>query len=148
MGRLLAIAAVVAAVGITIVAVNGPGPGKPADHDAASPAHESARVSSAPKPRAAKPGAVVRMKDLRFRPEAVSIDKGQSVRFVNDDDVAHTVVEDVGARSGVTAVLSSKRILPGQSFTFVPPASGVIPFVCTLHPTVMVGQILVDAPAT
>jgi plastocyanin len=158
MGRLLAIALLVAAVGITIVVVNGPGKDKPEEQEAAAPANQSTKVSTAAPgggatsngagTKEAPEGTTVHMKDLRFRPESVSVEIGHKVRFVNDDDVAHTVLEDFGPRSGQIAAVDSKRIEPGKSFTFVPTANGLIPYVCTLHPSVMVGQILVEKPPT
>jgi plastocyanin len=158
MGRLLAIAFVVAAAGITVVAVNGPGKDKPEDKDARTPGRQASHVARAdpgqrtaatgtPGAKPARVGATVRMRRLRFRPESVSIDVGQAVRFVNDDNVAHTVLQDFGPRSGEAALIDSKRILPGQSFRFVARSNGLISYVCTLHPTVMVGQILVERPA-
>jgi plastocyanin len=157
MGRLVAIALAMVAAGITVVAVNGPGKDKPAERDAATPARQSSTVADST-PSAAKPAgaaatgkpaaAVVRMKGLRYRPAQVSVDVGQTVRFVNDDDVAHTVLQDFGPRSGEIAAVDSDRILPGESFDFVPRSEGLVSFVCTLHPSVMHGQILVEKPAT
>jgi plastocyanin len=154
MGRLLAVGALVCAALIAVVVVNGEGPNKPEEADAARPA------TSQPQTRAEKPaddispngtepgGTKVRMKGLRFAPESVSVEAGTPVRFVNDDDVAHTVYEDLGATSGKTALLDSRRIEPGETFSFTPESDGVIAFVCTLHPTVMQGQILVEQPAS
>ena len=59
-------------------------------------------------------GAIVKMKGLRFTPPEVSVDVGEAVRFVNDDNVAHTVLEDFGPRSGEIAAVDSDRILPGR----------------------------------
>lgn len=158
MGRLLAIALAVAAAGIAVVAVNGPGIDKPEEPEAGAPAQRSSTVSTEapdepvapsgkPGDRAPRAGATVRMKGLRFRPGAVSVEVGQAVRFVNDDDVAHTVFQDLGPRSGLTPVVDSRRIPPGERFEFVPRSNGLVAFVCTLHPAVMIGQVLVEKPA-
>ncbi len=66
------------------------------------------------------------------------------MRFVNRDDVAHTVMEDIGARSGEEPLFESRRIPPGGSFTVVLRTPGTIDYVCTLHPTVMHGRIVVS----
>jgi plastocyanin len=148
MGRLLATALLVAAAGITLVAVNGPGKDKPEAADANAPSQSSATVVPAePDTSADKAGAIVEMKGLRFRPGSVTVQRGQVVRFVNHDNVTHTVFQDLGARSGLSTQLDSKRIPPGGSYDFVPRADGQIAFICTLHPTVMIGQILVEEPA-
>lgn len=156
MGRLLAIALVVTAAGISVVVVNGEGENKPKEEiEGTTPARESTEVSdSAPEERIApagrrpaRTGATVRMRNLRFLPDAVTVDVGQAVRFVNEDDVAHTVFQDVGARSGIAPLVDSRRIQPGEAFTFVPRTKGLVAYVCTLHPSVMKGQTLVEPPA-
>jgi Plastocyanin len=145
----MAIVLVVAGAGIAVIAVNGPGKDKPEDKDHLTPERQSAHVvSGEPDAPASRPGATVTMKDLRFRPGAVSVEVGQAVRFVNRDDVAHTVFQDLGARSGVIPAVDSKRILPGETFEFVPRTHGLVAYICTLHPTVMIGQILVGKPAS
>lgn len=152
MGRLLAVGLVVIAALIAVLVVNGEGPNKPEEADAAAPAAQSTTVSTAPaKPDQTAAGvpvtAIVHMKRLRFSPPQVSIDLGQAVRFVNDDNVAHTVLQDFGPRSGEVAAVDSDRILPGETFEFVPRAVGLVSYVCTLHPSVMHGQILVEKHA-
>lgn len=153
MGRLLAVGLLVAAVGVAVIAVNGPGTDKPKEADAAAAQRTEARTrASAPgdliTPNGARRGGVrVRMQDLRFVPASVSAVRGRPVRFVNVDDVAHTVFEDLGATSGKAGAIDSRRIAPGETFTFTPRRAGVVAFVCTLHPTVMHGRILVEAPA-
>jgi plastocyanin len=158
MGRLLAIVLVVAAAGITIVAVNGPGKDKPV-RDALTPKLESTAVSTTradgaivtpgqPVAAAAPVGATVVMKHLAFKPAVVHVRAGQAVRFVNHDDVAHTVFQDVGARSGELPLIESPRILPGRSFTYVAQVPGTLAYVCTLHPSVMTGRIVISGAST
>lgn len=157
MGRLLATGLLVIAALVAVLAVNGTGRDKPEAPEARVPARESTQVAQAgagsreagaPADPRAPVGATVRMRGLRFRPDAVSVDVGQAVRFVNDDNVAHTVLEDYGPRSGETAAVDSRRIAPGETYRFVPRSAGLIAYVCTLHPAVMAGQILVERPAT
>lgn len=158
MGRLLAVGLVVIAALAVVLVVNGEGPNKPKDEEAAVPPGQSSTVATAPagqKPETsgepggnrAAVGATVRMKDLRFRPSAVSVEVGESVRFVNNDTVAHTVLQDFGPRSGTAPAVDSERIQPGETFSFVVRRNGLIAYVCTLHPTVMTGQILVEKRA-
>lgn len=158
MGRLLAVGLLVLAVGVAVIVVNGAGENKPEERETSSGARESGRVAERapggekakqgePKAAAARPGVTVRMTRMRFRPESVTVEPGQAVRFVNDDDVAHAVLEDVGPRSGRIAAIDSKPIRPGEKFQVVAQTARVIPYVCWLHPSVMVGQILVEKPA-
>jgi plastocyanin len=148
-GRLVAIALAVAVAGIVVVIVNGPGKDRlepPAAHARqASTTSQAAAGTSEQAAAIAKPAATVRMRRLLFVTPNVTVPAGRAVRFVNADDVAHTVAEDLGARSGVAALFESARIAPGASFSYVPRTVGVIRYVCTLHPTVMHGRITVTA---
>lgn len=147
MGRIVAIALVLAAAGIAVVVANGPGIDRPEERaGGAVSARMTAAVpqsQTAPARRPARVGATVRMRRLRFVGRDVTVAAGRAVRFVNADDVAHAVSEDVGARSGVVPAFESRRIPPGGSFTYVTRAARTIAYVCTLHPTVMSGRILV-----
>lgn len=147
MGRIVAIALVVVAAGIAVVVAGGPGSDRP-EGPAGGPV--SARVTAAgpqsqaaPARRPARVGATVRMRRLRFVGPDVTVAAGRAVRFVNADDVAHAVSEDVGARSGVAPAFRSRRIPPDGSFTYVTRSARTIRYVCTLHPTVMFGRIVV-----
>src|SRR3954451_23160168 len=149
MGKLFVLALVVVSGGIALVAINGPGKDKPKT-DKLTPANQSAQVGSGTADGAnietgaaqGTPDVTIRMKRLRFIPAEVTVKPGAIIRFVNRDNVAHTVFEDVGSRSGVTPVFQSRRIQPGQSFQIKAGKAGsVTPFVCTLHPAVMRGRI-------
>ena len=140
---------------MAVVVVNGTGPDKPEEERgrtsrAASRARSANAVAARSRPgRGGAPvGATVQMRGLRFTPPRSSVDVGEAVRFVNGDNVAHTVCEDFGARSGEIAAVDSDRILPGRDLHVRPAHRGADPLVCTLHPTVMTGQILVEQPAT
>jgi plastocyanin len=158
MGRLLAIALAVAAAGIAVVAVNGPGKDKPEEHDALTPIAQSAKVSEVDpggsiagpgdeRAEAAPVGATIVMRKLSFSPKAATVRPGQAIRFVNRDDVAHTVVQDFGPRSGLIPQFDSARIAPGDEFVVAVHSAGTIHYVCTLHPSVMTGRLTVAARA-
>jgi plastocyanin len=146
-GRLVATALVVVAVGIGIVIAVGPGDDKPAEKEALRPKNESAKTEASrtgeSQVGAKGIGATVRMRTLRFTPQTVHVRAGQAVRFVNRDDVVHTVYEDVGARSGIEPAFSSEDIGIGDDFIFAPRTPGTIKYVCTLHPGTMKGRIVV-----
>ena len=156
MGRLLAVGLIVCAALVAVLVVNGEGPNKPEEEEANVPARESGQAID-PTPEEADTGGepgghgapaavTVRMKRLAFKPSAVSVDVGEVVRFVNNDNVAHTVFQDVGARSGIPPAVDSERILPGETFDFTVRGKGLISYICTLHPAVMTGQVLAEPP--
>ena len=146
-GRLVATALVVVAAGIATVIVVGPGTDKPEKHEAGTPKNQSSKtepsLTGAEVGNSAPIGATVHMRGLEFDPTTVVVKAGQAVRFVNNDDVEHTVYQDVGARSGREPLFASDRIPIGDSFRFVPTTPGVLRFVCTLHPATMHGKIVV-----
>jgi len=146
-GRLLVAALVVFAAGLATVIAVGPGTDKPAKREANAPKNESTKtdtdLTGAEVGNSAPIGATVRMRGLAFHPSDVHVRAGQAVRFVNEDDVVHTVYQDIGARSGEEPLFASDRIGIGSSFKFVPRSPGVIKYVCTLHPATMHGVIVV-----
>jgi plastocyanin len=165
-GRLVGIALAVAAAGIVVVVAVGPGEDRPEARASGSASAHAAPAASGGQAGgssgagqanpsaaagtggtearpAARVGATVRMRALAFSPTRVTVRAGEVVRFVNDDDVAHSVEEDLGARSGVAPAFASARLSPGSSFQYTARTPGTLPFVCTLHPTVMRGRIVV-----
>ena len=152
MVRLFVIALLAAGAFIGVVIAHGPGKDKPEPVDKNAPRQEATKVAPATdngsvsnaKAQAGAPvGATIVMRGLRFEPSRATLRAGQAVRFVNKDTTAHTVIEDVGARSGIAPAFQSGRILPGQAFTFVARNAGRLRFICTLHPTVMSGVLTV-----
>jgi plastocyanin len=140
MGRLMTIAVLVAAVaGVITIASGGVDP-KPKSAKKAAVATANATRPNAPRPHA-RVGAVVTMRNLAFTQAHVSIAAGRAVRWVNHDNVEHTVYATIGGDDG-TSSFNSRRIEPGQSYESPILANpGVYSYVCTLHPTVMHGVI-------
>jgi plastocyanin len=71
-------------------------------------------------------GNTVAMAGLKFQPGTLTVAKGTTVVFVNDDTAPHTVT----ARSGGT---DSGVIDPGKRFTLVAAAS--FDYFCSIHPS-------------
>ena len=98
---------------------------------ATSPA---ASISPAP---VASPAVVVHIKNFAYSPETVTIKPGQSVRFVQEDDMAHTVTaSDKSFDSG--------NLDKGKSWTHVFAAEGSYAYVCAYH-AMMKGKVVVKA---
>lgn len=75
---------------------------------------------------AAAGGGTVAMAGLKFEPGTLTVAKGATVVFDNDDTAPHTVT----ARSGGT---DSGVIDPGRSFSLV--ASESFDYFCSIHPS-------------
>jgi plastocyanin len=86
--------------------------------------------------------ATVRMRRLRFSPDYVAVSEGDAIRFVNRDDVRHDVVAETGSGTERPA-FDSGTIPPGGDYR-VAPRFGTYEYVCTIHPSVMRGRIVVD----
>ena len=76
---------------------------------------------------------VVEMKQMQFQPAELTVQKGDTVEFLNHDMVAHNIVEAKGTWSS--------SILPaGKSWKTVIDKS--YDYICTIHPT-MKGKLIV-----
>lgn len=67
------------------------------------------------------------MDGLQFVPALLTVKRGDEVRWVNNDLVAHTVT--------LRGVFDSGTIAPGKSWSQVMQRAGRYNYVCTLHPT-------------
>lgn len=71
--------------------------------------------------------AVVSITARGFEPETVTVRRGGSVTWVNEDDREHIVQAADGS-------FESPRLLPGQRFSRSFPAAGRVEVVCPIHP--------------
>lgn len=79
----------------------------------------------------------IHMKNIEFDPKDATVKAGQTVRWVNDDDVQHDAV----AKSG--ADFKSELFGKGESFDTKLDKAGKIDYVCTIHPN-MTGTLTVQ----
>ncbi len=77
----------------------------------------------------------VRIAQHRFAPGDVTVARGTTVRWVNDDDDPHTVTADGGA-------FASAGLDTHEEFAFTFGAPGTFAYHCALHP-MMTGRIVV-----
>jgi len=86
-------------------------------------------------PSAAASPQTVRMRGMAFAPATLSIKKGESVIFLNDDTVLHTV-----SPVGEAEFPSSGTITAGASKTLTFNAVGAQAYDCDFHP-MMTGSV-------
>src|SRR6478609_3766521 len=85
----------------------------------------------------AKPaGTTVEMTNTTFSPQTIDVKVGDSVTFVNKDEIAHTATAGDGS-------FDSKTMEAGATFTFKATKAGQIDYVCNFHPG-MTGTINVS----
>jgi plastocyanin len=65
------------------------------------------------------------MKNIAFNPTSETVKVGQTVKWVNQDDVPHNVEG---------GPLHSKTFNKGGTYTFTPKKAETISYVCTIHP--------------
>ncbi len=80
----------------------------------------------APNVPAGENTATVILKDFAFSPKSLTVKKGTTVIFVNEDNAKHTVTEDFNK-------FNSGDILAGKMFTFTFDDSGTFPYYCEYH---------------
>lgn len=121
-----------AALGLLALAA-GPGSGL-------RPASGQASAETLPQDRAGPPaGPVVEVSidNFTFAPAEITIAPGTTVKWVNRDDIPHTVVE-------ATRSFKSKALDTDDSFTMTFAAAGSYSYFCSLHPH-MTGKVIVRA---
>jgi plastocyanin len=105
---------------------------------------EEAATTEETKPAAPAAGAkttAVTMKDTNFDPQSVTVDKGGTVKWTNEDSVGHDVTKEAGPgpdfKSGSPGGLNQ-----GDTYTHKFTTSGTYGYVCTVHPG-MEGSVVV-----
>jgi plastocyanin len=78
---------------------------------------------------------VVTIDNFTFSPKALTVAVGTTVKWVNHDDIPHTVVEK-------NTTFRSKALDTDDSYSFTFANVGTFDYFCGLHPH-MVGQIIV-----
>ena len=71
---------------------------------------------------------VVTIENLRFSPDALTVEPGDRVVWINKDLFPHTATAD-------TKAFDSQSIGPNASWTYVARKSGEYAYGCTFHPT-------------
>jgi plastocyanin len=85
----------------------------------------------------------VRFGEYFFRPARLVIHVGDRVRFVNVGRIQHTVA-DTDARWNIRSrIIHPRPLSHGQSQTVRFTHRGVVHYLCTFHPTLMRGVIVV-----
>jgi plastocyanin len=86
---------------------------------------------------AAAPGRVV-IDNFAFAPSALTVTRGTTVTWTNQDDEPHTVTSD-----GDEKLLKSPALDTDDSFTFTFDKAGTYKYFCTIHPR-MQGTVTVE----
>jgi plastocyanin len=80
----------------------------------------------------------INIKNMIFAPPQITVAKGGTVTWTNNDNTTHTVVDDLSNVGGP----HSGDIAPGSSYSFTFTKTGSFQYHCTIHPS-MRGTIVV-----
>ena len=82
----------------------------------------------------------VKIAGMRFDPATVTVARGDTVVWVNEDLVPHS------ATSAVAGRFDSHAIAPGASWRYEAATPGRYPYACTFHPTMQATLIVKGKP--
>lgn len=82
-------------------------------------------ATQAPAPAAASKVHQVTIKNFAFNPAVITIKKGDTVNWTNEDSVPHTVTG---------AGFDSRTLSPGKSYSYTFNDAGSYDYVCSIHP--------------
>jgi len=85
--------------------------------------------------RAQDANAVITIDNFTFAPPELNVTVGTTVKWVNHDDIPHTVVEK-------NTTFRSKALDTNDSYSFTFKTAGTFDYFCGLHPH-MVGKVIV-----
>jgi len=83
------------------------------------------------------------MGEYYFKPRVVRLKVGQSVRFVNVGKISHTVADSDRKGNIRSKLIRPRELKHGQSQTVRFTKSGTVYYLCTFHPGLMKGRIVV-----
>lgn len=96
-----------------------------------SPSSQSSTPStSSPSEQPAVHGTAVTIQNMAFMPPALTAKVGQTITWINNDNVAHTVTSD----SGAPAAFDSGTLNPGKTFHVTFTKAGTYHYHCSIHP--------------
>lgn len=87
--------------------------------------------------------AQVSIKDFQFSPAALTVKKGTTVTWTNEDSVAHDVANDATDSVSAGQLFKSKPLAKGESFSFTFDQAGEYPYHCPIHPA-MKARVVVE----
>lgn len=102
-----------------------------------APAQSTSTPAASSSSAASGGGVTVTMQNIAFSPTSVTVKKGETVKWVNKDTVAHNVTATKGA------TFKSSTFGQGGSFTWKAAKAGTVEYFCTIHPN-MTAKLIVQ----
>ncbi len=96
----------------------------------------AAPTSATPSASVASSQSAVNISNFAFSPQTLTVAKGATVTWTNNDSTTHTVTSDSG-------VWDSGDLAPGKTFNYTFNQTGTFPYHCNIH-TYMTAKIVVQ----
>ena len=105
--------------------------------DEDTPTGEAENPGAEEQPMSKQAGTKITMKNIEFKPGNVTVKTGETVTWVNEEQIEHNAVATEGAD------FRSELFGEGKSFAWKAEKTGTVKYVCTVHPG-MEGTITVE----
>jgi len=84
----------------------------------------------------------VTIQNFAFSPQFVTVTKGTTVTWTNQDPTPHQIINDPTGMAGLGLIFKSSPLGMGQSYSFTFSSTGTFPYHCNIHPA-MAGKVTV-----
>jgi plastocyanin len=102
---------------------------------------KAAPAAPAPAPKKSGKAAAVSMKSIQFSPKALTVAKGTTVTWTNDESVNHDVTKTAGPGPDFSS--GTGNLAQGATYKQTFNTPGTIKYQCTVHAPGMAGTITV-----
>lgn len=103
----------------------------------------SAQALAAPARATAPAPVTVTFGEFFYKPATITVKVGQQVVFKNVGKIAHTVANSNAKGEILSTLIKPQNLDPGQKQTVSFAKPGTVFYLCTFHPTLMKGRIVV-----
>lgn len=86
----------------------------------------------------------VKLSEIAFKPQNIRISRGTKVIWINEDNVDHYVNTDAHPSHTYYPPQNSKVLKNGDMFSLAFDKTGIYPYHCSAHATIMTGSIIVE----
>jgi plastocyanin len=77
----------------------------------------------------------ITIQNFAFSPDTITVPRGTTVTWVNQDTVNHLIVNDARGSVAQGALFTSNSLANGATYSFKFDNSGTYPYHCSIHPS-------------
>jgi plastocyanin len=87
-------------------------------------------------------GSTVAIQNFAFIPQSITVPRGTTVTWTNQDAVDHQIINDAQGSAAQGSLFTSGALAKGASYSFKFDNPGSYPYHCSIHPS-MTGTVIV-----